>query len=177
MNRSTPIPYGPEYKNSTWRWGAFLIGVASFAVLAWIATLGGIDLIGWTWFVSIVLGVLFSVPAGRAWARGEVDEIASSRTVPPTVDVRGQAGSTYLLLSPAKVKGARVRPREFGPVTWALYSVAVRAPVALGDFVLTLVWRRLGGFRGSGSASLAHQLESDQIDDPDELPPPERQTF
>lgn len=178
MTRAGPIPYGPERKDPSWRWGSFLIGVASFAVLAWIATLGDIDLLGWWWLVTIVLGVLFSLRSGRAWAAGDVAEIRQSRALPPTVEVTGQPGSTYVLLEAGKGKGgARVKPREFGPFWWALYSLAVRAPVALGDFVLTSAWRASGGFWNGGSASRGQLEELDQVDHAEELPQPDRQRF
>lgn len=181
MNRRAPIPFGPERKDPPWRWGSFLVGVASFALLAWIATLGDINLIGFWWFFSIVLGGLLSIRSGRAWASGEVAELVQRRTVQPTVDVRGQGGSTYVLMEPAKVKGGpKVRPREFGPLWWALYSVTVRAPLALGDAVLTSAWRLSNGFWSGGSSAAARQYElehMDEVDHPENLPSPDRERF
>jgi hypothetical protein len=179
VNRAPSIPFGPERKDPPWRWGSFLIGIASFVVLAWIATLGGVNLFGFWWIVAVVLGFFFSLRSGRAWSRGEMRDLDETRKVAPTVDVRGQAGSTYLLLEPAKVRGPKVRPREFGPFWWALYSLFVRAPVALGDFVLTSIWRFTGGFwNSSGSAARAWEIEqAAQVDYPSDLPDPDRERF
>ncbi len=168
MTPGGSIPFGPERKDSPWRWGSFLIGVASIVVLAFIATLGGINLIGWKWLLAVIIGFLFSMRAGRAWSQGRGREIDPPRTIEPTVDVRGQAGSTYLLLSPAKASSAgRVRPREFSPGWWALYSIVVRAPVALGDFVLTIVWRLSGGLWDGNSSAALRQFQMDQYEHAD----------
>lgn len=171
------IPFGPDYKDPPWRWGSFLVGVAGFAALAAIATLGGIWLIGWWWFVAVILGLLFSARSGRAWARGRVPERTFSKKVPPTVAVEGKAGATYVLLEPAKNR-VIVKPRDFGPGWWALYSIVVRAPVAFGDFILTIVWRFAANLWGSSSGSPAERnLHQDHIDFPNRMPPPDSETF
>ena len=176
MNRAEGMPFGPELKDPLWRWGSWLIGVVAFLGLAWLATLGGIDLIGFYWFVALVLGVLFSLRTGRAWQRGERPERHFAKVIQPTVDVKGQAGSTYVLMEPAR-SSKKVKPREFGPLWWTLYSIVVRAPVALGDVVLTLGWRLLGGLgNGGGSAALA-RFQMDRIDHPERVPPPDRDIF
>jgi hypothetical protein len=176
VDRPSAIPLGPDRKDPPWRWGSFFIGLASFAVLAWLATLGDINLLGWWWFVSVVLGVLFSLRYGTAWRRGEVPS-ELRRVRQPTVDVRGQAGSTYVLLESPKGGGRRgVRPREFSPGWWALYSIVVRAPVNLGDLVLTLGWRAFGGFRNGGTSALAHELE-DGVDYAEDFPRPDADRF
>jgi hypothetical protein len=179
VTRRVPIPFGPEHKDPPWRWGSFLVGVAGFVLLAWIATLGDVNLIGFWWLLFIVLGFLLSIRSGRAWARGDIAELVRRRRVEPTIDVRGQGGSTYVLMEPARVKGPTVRPREFGPLWWALYSVAVRAPVALGDAVLTGAWRGSKGFWSSGpSAADRFELEHlEHVDDLDDLPSPDHQRF
>ena len=176
MNRLEPMPFGPDLKDPLWRWGAFLVGVVSFIALLAIATLGGIWFIGWWWFFALVLGFLFSIRSGRAWATGERLAISVTRAVQPTVDVKGQAGSTYVLLEPARV-GKRVRPREFGPLWWALYSVFVRFPVALGDVVLTLAWRLFGGAGSAGTSAVQRSIQLERIDHPETQPPPDSDTF
>jgi hypothetical protein len=170
------MPFGPDLKDPLWRWGAFLIGVDSFIALLAIATLGGIMLIGWWWFVALVLGLLFSMRTGRAWGQGERPAASFTRAIQPTVDVKGQAGSTYVLMEPARAS-KKVRPREFGPLWWTLYSVVVRAPVALGDVVLTLLWRAFGGLGGSGSESLQRSMQLERIDQAESMPQPDRDTF
>lgn len=176
MNRLEAIPFGPDLKDPLWRWGAFLIGVDSFIALLALATLGGIWLIGWWWFFALILGFLFSLRSGRAWARGERLAVSFNRAVQPTVDVKGQAGSTYVLLEPARAT-KRVRPREFGPLWWSLYSIFVRAPVALGDVVLTLVWRLFSGMGSAGASPVPQSVQFDRTDHPESLPPPDRDTF
>jgi hypothetical protein len=156
VNRAGPIPYGPDRKDPPWRWGSFLIGVASFVALAWIATLGGINLFGFWWIIAVVLGVLFSMRAGRSspW----VEEAEAPSTAPLAAAV------------------SRVRPREFGPVWWAVYSVVVRSPVALGDFVLTTGWRLSGGFwNGNGGRRSGSSV--DQVDHAERMPAPDRRRF
>jgi hypothetical protein len=70
-----------------------------------------------------------------------------------------------------------VRPESFSPFWWALYSILVRAPVALGDVVLTLLWRSFGGLSGGGSNSLWRGFQMDQIDHPDRIRSPDDETF
>ena len=173
------IPFGPDHKDPPWRWGSFFVGIAGFAVLAAIATLGGIWLIGWWWIVSVVLGLMFSARSGRAWAQGRVPEVTFSKKYPPTVAVEGKAGATYVLLEGAKIpKGSKVKPREFGPVWWAAYSITVRAPVAFGDFILTIFWRFTSGLWGNSSGSPSERnIQVDQFDVPARMPPPDRDLF
>lgn len=173
------IPFGPDAKDPPWRWGSFLIGVAGFAVLAAIATLGGIWLIGWWWLVAVGLGLLFSARSGRAWARGRPPEANFAKTSHPTVAVEGKAGATYVLLEPARApRGSKVKPNELGPVWWAIYSLVVRAPVAFGDFLLTIFWRFTGTFWSNSAGSPSDRsLQIDQFDAPGRMPPPDRDTF
>jgi len=176
VNRVEGMPFGPEFKDPMWRWASFLVGVDTFIALLALATLGGIMLMGFWWFLTLVLGILLSWRSGKAWRDGIQPERHFAKVIQPTVDVKGQQGSTYVLLEPARgSKG--VRPREFGPFWWSLYSVFVRAPVALGDVVLTVAWRLLGGFRnGSSSAALA-RFQMDRADNSERLPPPDQDVF
>lgn len=163
MNRRGPMPFGPEHKDTLWRWASFAIGLAGFVVLIWVATLGAVSLFGVRWLMLVVAGGLLSVRAGLAWRRGEARDLGSrTRTVQPTVDIRGQAGSTYLVME--KPRGPRVGPREFSPFWWSLYSLFVRAPVHLGDAVLTAIWRGRPGWINGGSANLARQFDQEQMD-------------
>ena len=122
-----------------------------------------------------IFGVLMSFRFGRAWKQGEVLERHFAKQIHPTVDVQGQPGSTYVVLEPARV-GRRVRPESFSPFWWALYSILVRAPVALGDVVLTLGWRWFGGLGGSSNA-LWRGFQMDQVDHPDQVRSPEDEKF
>ncbi len=175
MSRGVPLPFGPELKDPLWRWGAWCVGLVAFFALLWIATLGGVNLLLHMWsLVLFVFGLLMSFRFGRAYKRGEMLERHFAKQVHPTVDVHGQAGSTYVLLEAART-GRRVRPESFSPFWWALYSILVRAPVALGDVVLTLLWRWFGGLGGSGSPWRGFQMDS--IDSPDRVRSPDDETF
>jgi hypothetical protein len=153
------------------------VGVVAFLLLLWIATLGGVSLLWNFWaLVLFVFGVAMSFRAGRAWQRGERLERHFARQVHPTVDVQGTSGSTYVLLEPARTAG-KVKPEHFSPFWWALYSILVRAPVALGDVVLTLLWRTFGGLGGSGTSALLRGFQMDQLDQTDRGRSPEDETF
>lgn len=172
------IPYGPENKDPMWRWGSFAMGVVGFVLLYWLMTLFDTLILGWQRvFILIVIAVLLSVRSGRRWASGRDPERTPTRTIQPTVSVEGKAGATYVLLEPAKApKGAKVKPEEFGPLWWAFYTVLVRAPVALGDAILTTVWR-LGGRFDTGGVGRGRNVGSDDIDFLNELPDPGRRQF
>lgn len=162
MIRARPIPFGPDFKDPLWRWASFLMGVATFVVLLAIATLGGVMLIGWWWFVAVILAILFSLRSGRAWARG----------LPPL--------RTFALVEERGVEEPRrtqVRPREFGPFWWAVYSIFVRAPVALGDVVLTACWRLVDGLWSTSSVDPQQEIQVESFDYAAELPPPDREKF
>ncbi|HMO00043.1 MAG TPA: hypothetical protein PKD59_11570 [Miltoncostaeaceae bacterium] len=177
MNRGGPLPFGPELKDPLWRWGAWCVGLVAFLFLLWVATWGGVTLVWHMWsLVLLIFGVLMSFRFGRAYGRGEILERHFSKQIHPTVDVQGQPGSTYVVLEPARRAG-KVRPEGFSPFWWALYSVVVRAPVALGDVVLTLGWRTLGGLGGGGSGALWRGFQMDSLDHPDRGRSPDDETF
>ncbi len=182
MNRGGPIPFGPEFKDPFWRWGSFLIGVCTFVLLAWIATLGDINLIGFWFFLFLILGAALSARSGLAWRRGDLPTGSSKKTKDPVVDIRGQAGSTYVVIDRGGGGGGgggRVSPKQFSPLTWALYTIFVRAPMALGDAVLTAGWRAGGGL-GNGGSTLVRRFDMEQLDQLDQrenLPRPDRERF
>jgi hypothetical protein len=176
MSRGLPLPFGPQLKDPLWRWGAWCVGLVAFFFLLWVATWGGVQLVWHMWsLVLLILGVFLSFRFGHAYGRGEILERHFAKQVHPTVDVHGQPGSTYVVLEPAR-SGRRVKPESFSPFWWALYSIVVRAPVALGDIVLTLGWRWFGGL-GGGSGSLWRGLQMDQMDHPDRIRSPDDETF
>lgn len=176
MSHREPLPFGPELKDPLWRWGAWAVGVVTVVALLWLATLGDVNLLLHVYtLVLLVFGVLMSMRTGRAWQRGERPERHFGKVVHPTVDVQGQPGSTYVLVEPART-GRRVRPDQLSPFWWALYSVVVRAPVALGDVTLTLGWRWLGGL-GAGGAALTRGLQMDHLDHPDRVRSPDDDAF
>jgi hypothetical protein len=176
VSRRVPLPFGPELKDPLWRWGAWCVGLVAFFFLLWVGTWGGVTLVWHVWsLVLLIFGVLLSFRFGRAFARGEILERHFAKQVHPTVDVQGQPGSTYVVLEPAR-RGGKVRPESFSPFWWALYSIVVRAPVALGDVVLTLGWRWFGGL-GGGNGSLWRGLQMDQMDHPDKIRSPDDERF
>lgn len=176
----TSIPFGPEHKDGPWSWGSWLVGVVGFAALIWVATFFEVWVMpAWWAFLMVVLGLLLSVPSGRAFASGRRPR-GRVKAVTPTVDVHGQAGSTYVILEPGKaaLPKSRVKPREFGPLWWALYSAVIRAPVHLGDFVLTALWRATGSVPGmNGGMNRADVEAGDAVDYPETLSRPDGQRF
>lgn len=171
------IPFGPEYKDPPWRWGSFLVGVVGFVALLALATLFDVWLLGWWSVVFIVLGYLFSARSGRAWARGRVPESSFGKTSHPTVAVEGKAGATYVLMESAKAgKGPTPKPREFGPFWWSIYSLFVRAPVAFGDFLLTVFWRFTSTFWSTSPGSPSER-NIEHLDFPARMPPPDQEKF
>jgi hypothetical protein len=155
------------------------MGVVGFVLLFWLMTLFSTLLLGWTrLFILTVIALLLSSRSGRRWTLGRVPEGSFVRRVTPTVEIEGKPGATYVLMeSPKGLRGPRVRPREFGPVVWALYSVFVRAPVALGDVILTGIWRVVGGRWEATGTSATRNVASEDIDFAAELPQPDKQTF
>jgi hypothetical protein len=131
-----------------------MMGVVGFVALLAIASALKVNVLGWWSFVFVVIAYLLSIRSGRSWSHGRPpDRHFSPARATPSVDVQGQSGSTYVLVSPPRSHDGRfVRPRELSPGWWALYSVVVRAPVALGDAVLTTVWRFTRNFWGYASA-------------------------
>ena len=171
------IPFGPESKDPTWRWGSFAMGVVGFILLFWVMTLFETLFLGWfRLFFLVVLALLLSARSGRRWLQGREPERTFTKTVHPTVNVDGKPGSTYVFLEPAKGGGraAKVKPRDFGPLWWTLYTVVVRAPVALGDVMLTTFWRLLGGRWQAQSGTGAPSVTSEDFDYSAELPRTDR---
>lgn len=172
------IPYGPEFKDPMWRWGSFAMGVVGFVLLYWLMTLFGTLLLGWQRIIILaIIAGLLSLRSGRLWAAGRPPERGHTRKVHPTVAVEGKAGATYVILEPGKgPKPPKVEPDEFGPIWWAVYTILVRAPVALGDVILTTLWRLSGKFDASG-VGRGRNVESEDVDFLNELPDPAQRQF
>jgi hypothetical protein len=151
LNRSRRLPFGPNQKDQLWRAGAWIAGVVALLIVIWIFSGLQLHILSWwQWALGFAAGMAFSTPWAQAWRHGHaVDHRKLQR--PPTVEVLGKEGSTYVLL-PGQT-GRRARPKELGPGHWGLYSVFVRAPVFLGDVVLTLAWRLLSRARGVTSGT------------------------
>ena len=153
MNRSRKVPLGQDLKDLPWRIGAWFVGIWAFIVLLWIFTGGNVSLLQW-WQKALLfgIGVLLSYPYYRDWKRGEV-VTATAVATEPAVAVEGKDGATYVVLQLGPRGGRTVRPRELNPGPWGLYSVFVRAPVAVGDLVLTYFWRMVGSVSGYSQSS------------------------
>lgn len=161
-----------------WRWGSFAMGVVGFVLLYWLMTLFGTLFLGWQRILILtVIATLLSLRSGRRWRSGREPDRSYTKTVHPTVAVEGKPGATYVLLEPAKGPkgGPRVKPEEFGPIWWAVYTIAVRAPVALGDAILTTFWRL--GERFDPGASRGRNVGSEDTDFLNDLPDPARRQF
>ena len=168
----TPIPFGPEAKDPLWRWGSFAMGVVGFILLFWLMTLFGTLFLGWTrLIILIVIAIVLSLRSGRRWTLGREPERSFTKKVPPTVAIEGKPGATYVLMGPANPsKGRRVKPRELGPGWWAFYSVVVRAPVALGDVILTAIWRLVGGRWEATGIGRPRTVDGEEFDRASDLP-------
>lgn len=154
------------------------MGVAGFVTL--VAIVRREWLFDWWWFVFVIVGVLFSLRSGRAWSQGRGPDLSAQKTSHPTVAVEGKAGATYVLLEPARIPkaGSKVKPREFSPGWWALYSAIVRAPVHFGDFILTIFWRFSAGLWGNTAGSPSEQgIPFDAVDAPARTRPPSDSRF
>lgn len=172
------IPYGPELKDPMWRWGSFAMGVVGFVLLYWLMTLFDTLLLGWQRIIilAIIAGIL-SLRSGRLWAAGRMPARGRAKKVSPTVAVEGKDGATYVIVEPGKgPKASKVKPEEFGPVWWALYTIVVRAPVALGDVILTTIWRLSGKFDASG-VGRGRNVDSEDVDFLSDLPDPAQRQF
>jgi hypothetical protein len=153
LSRSRKLPLGQDLKDLPWRIGAWFVGVWTFIILLWVFTGGAVSLFQW-WQKALLFltGVLLSYPYVRDWKRGEA-VVAKAAVTEPSVVVEGKDTGTYVVLQLAPRGGRTVRPRELNPGPWGLYSVVVRAPVAVGDLVLTYFWRIVGGVFGYGQSS------------------------
>jgi hypothetical protein len=149
--------------------------------VAWI--LGDAFDVGfWRPFAVMLLGFLMSVPYGWAWVKGRAPDPPKPSVLVPQAAVHGERGSTYVLVGPNALPrfGLARKASELGPVAWFLYTLFWRWPLMVGDAVLTLVWRgiiRLFGFNGGPRVGEVTSAEMHEIDYPQDLPPPDRETF
>ena len=168
MSRSRKIPLGQDLKDLPWRIGAWFVGVLTFIVLLWIFTGGNVSLLSW-WQKALMflIGVLLSYPFVRDWKSGE-PVVAKAAVTEPAVVVDGKDSGTYVILQVGPRGGRTVRPRELNPGPWGLYSVVVRAPVAVGDLVLTYFWRMIGSLFGYSQGSGRWGSSSSYLRPPDQ---------
>ena len=184
MSDERTLQPGPWRKTPAWRAGAFLIGIVLLLwFLDWLT--GDLVDVGW-WkpFAVVVLGILLSVPYGWAWVKGRAPLPPTPAALVPQAAVQtGESGSTYVLVNPAggpSRPGLTRKTRDLGPVSWFLYTVLWRWPVMVGDAALTYFWRgmtRIFGFNGGPSIESFDPIEADQVESPEDRPPPGSRTF
>lgn len=173
----TPIPFGPDVKDPMWRWGSWIMGMVGFILLFWVVSPSHTLFLGlWRVSLFVILALVLSARSAHHWHQGREPERTFARKVQPTVAIDGKPGATYVLLEPAKAtKVAKVRPRELGPIWWALYTVFVKAPMALGDAILTGIWRAVGA--RFEAVSGGRNVVTEDFDFAQELPKPDKNTF
>jgi hypothetical protein len=178
------LPPGPWLKTPGWRAGAWLIGVTLMLWLVDWLTGDLVDVGWWRPLLIAILGLLFSVPYGWAWVKGRAPLPPKPAALVPQAAVQtGEQGNTYVLVG----QGARPsRPGlgrkagELGPVSWFLYTVLWRWPLMVGDAVLTAFWRgmtRIFGFNGGPNIQSFDPSQIDQVDYPEDRPPPGSRSF
>jgi hypothetical protein len=167
VNRARKLPLGQDLKDLPWRIGAWFTGIWAFIILLWIFTGGSVSLFQW-WQKTLLflIGVVLSYPYVRDWRRGEA-VAAKAAVTEPSVVVEGKDSGTYVVLQLAPRSSRTVRPRELNPGPWGLYSVVVRAPVAVGDLVLTYFWRLIGSVFGYSQSSGRWGSSSSYLRPPD----------
>lgn len=139
---------GPAEKNSTWRGGSFLVGlIVLLSLLSWV--LGDFLNVSGAWgrlSLLIFFGFLLSLPHGLAVVRGRHRPESPAEPMPVVREVRSDSGSTVVVFpaAPADAPGASVKSKELGTLWYVAYVVLWKAPVVVGDLVLSGVWSLLG---------------------------------
>lgn len=116
--------------------------------------------------LMLIVGLLLSVPFALDVLRGP------ERPAPPSEPVYGEVhgvphapNSTYIVVSPPPKRQA-FRVLEFGPISFFLYTIFWRAPLGLGDWVLSGLWRLLVRFRGEERIVFPPGGDGDRSEDP-----------
>lgn len=181
MSDERSLQPGPWHKTPAWRGGAFFIGLGVLLILFdWVV--GGFFeiAIARPLIFLLVVGVLLSVPLGMGWGERRTVSRASPPELVPQAHVQGESGSTYVIVSPPAAPPAppglarSVRSKELTPGWYALYTLFWRWPVIVGDYALTGIWILAARARGLRTGAPRHDL---QLDPPESLPRPDRDTF
>ena len=178
MSDERTLQPGPWLKTPGWRAGAWLIGVTLFLwFLDWltgdlvdvlVAPVPGLD-----------PGPAVQRPVRLGLGEGPRPSAAARRHRAPGGGPDGRAGE-HLRDRRAERRGRAAGPRrgraaDLGPVSWFLYTILWRWPLMVGDAVLTMFWRgmtRVFGFNGGPSIDSFDPAELEQIEAPDDRPPP-----
>jgi hypothetical protein len=140
---------GPARKSPIWRGASLLIGwgLLLFVLFGWILS-PWVDVPGLTRIVLILigLGILLSIPYGLSWLRGDADESGDlPRPALPEVHTTGE-GTTVVVMPPVtSLRGPRIR--ELGVFAYLSWAIFYRAPLVVGDFLLTGLWNLIGAIR------------------------------
>jgi len=112
-----------------------------------------------------VLGFLLSAPYALDVIRGR------SQPLPPEPEPQAVVhglphapNSTYIVVSPPPPRRA-FKVVELGPISLFFYTILWRAPLALGDQVLTGIWRLLGRIRGEETVTYPTMADLDEAPD------------
>jgi hypothetical protein len=185
VSDSRVLQPGPWRKTPGWRAGSWIIGISLLLLfLDWL-TGDLFDVSWWRILGLLLLGLLLSVPYGWAWVKGRapLPPVATAALVPQAAVQTGESGNTYVLVGPAATaprRGLGRAARDLGPVSWFFYTLLWRWPLLMGDALLTAFWRgmtRLFGFNGGPSMKTFNPVTMDQVDYPEDKPPPSSRSF
>jgi hypothetical protein len=124
-----------------------LVGWALILLIIRWALGGFLTTSGTLLVVMLIVGLLLSVPFALDVLRGREEPPPSPQPVYGEVHgVPHAPNSTYIVVSPPPRRQA-FRVLEFGPIAFFFYTIFWRAPLGLGDWVLSGLWRLLARFR------------------------------
>jgi hypothetical protein len=142
-----------------------------------------VDVGWWRPLLFMFLGVLLSVPYGWAWVKGRAPLPPKPAALVPQAAVQQEEGhDTYVFVGPVPETryGLARKVGELRPISWFFYTLLWRWPLLLGDTLLTAFWRgmtRLFGFNGGPSIKSFDPSSADQVEYPEDRPPPGSRTF
>jgi hypothetical protein len=112
-----------------------------------------------------VLGFILSAPFALDVLRGR-KEPRPAEPEPQAVvhGVPHAPNSTYIVVSPPPPRRA-FKVVELGPISLFFYTIFYRAPLALGDQVLTGIWRLLGRIRGEETITYPTMADLEESDE------------
>lgn len=150
-------PLGPNKKSGPWRVGALAVGAAIILkLLDWL--LGGLFSFSFGFvLILIAVGLALSAPWGFAWLAGKVPAKPPSPEPALPTEVKGESGSTYVIVQPAQPRGSGPsgpipRWRPVGGLWGLVFTIVYDWPMFLGDALLTGFWAVAGRVKGVTNA-------------------------